>query len=303
MSVLSPIMSFIVDKEVGFPIPSEKEKVNKALKRYRQIYKEHPNRSDIGEIMFGIADLLVGRNDPGDYAEATKTYDQILLKNPPEYLKARALIGKAELLIGTPAEFANAITLCEKARQILGKDLSDFFSAKSFVIEAELLLARREKGDWAKAVELINQIIKEKNAHWYFRGRALLSKAEILFYREPGDLGTAIKLSDQAIRELKSRPDDYFSCKGKILRGEMLIRREKRGDFEKAEKILSEVLKSKFNYSDLIARAKLDLADIVSNPKAGKLLQEVSEMEGLDPYLAEKAKLVSEHIKERPRRK
>ena len=71
MSVLSPIMSFIVDKEVGFPIPSEKEKINKALKRYRQIYKEHPNRSDIGEILFGAVLIVIQmvRVERGEYRD------------------------------------------------------------------------------------------------------------------------------------------------------------------------------------------------------------------------------------------
>src|SRR3989338_3618511 len=168
MAVLSPIMSYIVDKEIGFPIPSEKEKLNKALRRYRGILSQHPNRSDAPEIMFGIADLLVGRNEPGDYAEAMKIYAQILLRNPPEYLKARALTGKAELMIGAPSDFGNAISLCEKARQILGNKVSEFFAAKTYIVEAELRLARQEKGDWAAAVELINRVIKEKTAHWYF---------------------------------------------------------------------------------------------------------------------------------------
>ena len=76
MAVLSPIMSFIVDKEVGFPIPSEKERINKALKRYRKIMEKNPTRSDTPEIMFGVADLLVGRNEPGDYAELQRRAGQ-----------------------------------------------------------------------------------------------------------------------------------------------------------------------------------------------------------------------------------
>ena len=173
MVMLSPIMSYVVDKEIGFPIPSEKEKINKALRRYRNILAQHSKRSDSPEIMFGVADLLVGRGEAGDHAEAVKLYDQILLRNPPEYLKARALIGRAELLIGQPAEFGNAISICEKARQILGKDMAEFFAAKTIIVEAELRLARRDKGDWATALEMINQVVKEKDAHWYFRGRAL----------------------------------------------------------------------------------------------------------------------------------
>lgn len=303
MAVLSPIMSYIVDKEIGFPIPSEREKINRALKRYRNILAQHPKRADAPEIMFGIADLLVGRGDPGDYAEAGKIFDQILLKNPPDYLKARALIGKAELLIGVPEEFGNAISLCEKAHQILGSDISDFFAAKTFIVEAELRLARQDKGDWEAALELINRIVKEKNAHWYFRGRALLSRAEIILYRNPENLGIPLKLTDSALKELASRPDDYFTNKGRVVKAEILTRRARSGDFEKAEKLLTEVLKMPFAYKDLIARAKLDLADIVAHPKAVKLLKEVHQMEGLDPYLIEKASIIEKALKQRKKSK
>lgn len=302
MAMLSPVMSYIVDKEIGFPIPSEKEKINKALRRYRQILAQHPNRSDGPEIMFGIADLLVGRNDAGDFAEAMKLYDQILLRNPPEYLKARALIGKSELLIGQPAEFGNAISLCEKARQILGNDVSDFFAAKTYIVEAELRLARRDKGDWANALGLINQVVKEKGAHWYFRGRALLSKAEIILYRNPDELSPALKLVDFSLKELASRPDDYFSLKGKVVKAEILSRRAKKGDLPRAEKLLTDVLKMSA-YKDLVARAKLDLADVVAHPKAAKLLKEVHEMEGLDPYLIEKASIIEQAIKNKNKKK
>ena len=42
------------------------------------------------------------------------------------------------------------------------------------------------------------------------------------------------------------------------------------GDFERAAKLLDEVIKSASAYKDLIARAKLDLADVVKKPKAEK---------------------------------
>jgi len=295
-------MSYVVDKEIGFPIPSEKEKINKALRRYRSILSQHSKRSDAPEIMFGIADLLVGRNDPGDFAEAMKIYDQIMLRNPPEYLKARALIGKSELMIGNPAEFGNAISLCEKAREILGNNVAEFFAAKTLIVEAELRLARRDKGDWATALGLINRVVREKDAHWYFRGRALLSKAEIILYRNPEELGPALKTVDFALKEMASRPDDYFTNKAKVVKAEIVSRRANKGDFERAEKLLMEVLKMPFAYKDLIARAKLDMADIVAHPKATKLLKEVHEMEGLDPYLIEKASIIEQVVKDKEKK-
>lgn len=294
-------MSYIVDKEVGFPIPSEREKINKVLKRYNRILVQNPKRSDTPELMFGIADLMVGRGDAGDHRKAMNIYDQILLRPIPESLRARALIGKAELMIGIRDEFDNAISLAEKARKLLGANMAEFFAAKTYLVEAELLLARRSKGDWAKALELINRVVKEKEAHWYFRGRALLSKAEIILYRNPDDVAQSLKLVDFALKEMKSRPDDYFVNKGKVLKSETLIHRAKKGDFEKAEKLLTEVLKMPFAYKDLVARAKLDLADIAHHPKAIELIQEVVQMEGLDPYLIEKARLIEKAVKEKSR--
>lgn len=303
MAILSPIMSYVVDNELGFPIPSQKEKINKALKRYRYILSQHPKRADAPEIMFGIADLLVGRGNPGDYNDALRFYDHILLHLPPEYLKARALIGKAELLIGNPDEFDNAISLCEKARQILGKDLADFFAAKTIAVEVELRLARQAEGDWKKALGLINLLIKAKKTHWYFLGRALLSKAEIIFWRNPKNLGEPLKLVNAALIKLKTREDDYFTNKGKVLRAEMLTRRAKKGDFERAEKLLVEVLKMSMDYKDLIARAKLDLADVVRHPKATRLIKEVLQMEGLDPYLIDKASIIEKALKHSKKKK
>ncbi|MFH1362020.1 MAG: hypothetical protein ABIH69_05140 [bacterium] len=296
-------MSFIVDKEIGFPIPSEKEKINKALKRYRKILAMHPKRSDAPELMFGIADLLVGRNDPGDYAEAFKYYDFILLRNPPSYLKARALVGKAELMIVNRDELGNAISLCDQARKILGSDVSDFFAAKTLIVEAELCFVRKEKGDWAKTLNLISQVIKEKNAHWYFRGRALLTKTEVLLFRDPDDITTALKTIEFALKELKSRPDDYFSLKGNLLKADLLIRRGKKRDLEKAEKLLSEIIKTSFAYKALIARAKISLANIVNHPKASRLIKQVHEMEGIDPYLIEKASLLQKSLNQKPAKK
>ena|GEM_PF-563012 len=302
MAILSPLMSYIVDKEVGFPAPSEKEKINKVLKRYNRILAQNPKRSDTPELMFGIADLLVGRGNPGDHSQAMKIYDQILLRQIPDSLKARALVGKAELMIGSPEEFGNAISLCEKAREILGKSLSEFFAAKTLLVEAELRLARKSGNDWGEAVKLADKVIKEKNAHWYFRGRSFLVKAEINLYQRPEKLNESIKLCNAALKEMKNRFDDYFAYKGKVLKAEMLIRRGQRIDLERAQKLLTDVVEMPFAYKDLIVRAKIDLADIATHPKATRILREVLQMEGVDPYLVEKARLVEKAIKAKSRK-
>ncbi|MBU0671470.1 MAG: hypothetical protein KJ732_00410, partial [Candidatus Margulisbacteria bacterium] len=102
-------------------------------------------------------------------------------------------------------------------------------------------------------------------------------------------------------KELKSRPDDYFANKGKIVKAEILTNRATKSDFVRAEKLLTEVVKMSLPYTGLIARAKLDLADIVNHPKAVQLLKQVHEMVGLDPYLIEKASIITQAIKEKAR--
>jgi tetratricopeptide (TPR) repeat protein len=301
MGILSPIMSYIVDKEVGFPAPTEKEKINKALKRYRALLQKHPKRPDATEIMFGIADLLVGRGESGDYSEAMKHYDQILLRPVPDYLRARTLVGKAEILIGIREELSNAISLCEKARKILKKDLSDFFVAKTFVVEAELRFVRGEANDWKKAVSMANEVIKAKDSNWYFRGRAFLNKSEITMLSDPAKTSEALKLCESALKQLKSRPADYFNLKGNVMKAELLSHRAKKGDLEKAEKILTDVIKSHVVFNDLVARAKIDLANIANHPKASHLLKQVHEMEALDPYLIEKTRMVENALREKKR--
>lgn len=299
MAVLSPIMSFIVDKEMGFPAPSEKEKINKVIKRYRNILSYNSKRSDAPELMFGIADLLMGRGEPGDYREAARIYDQILTRLAPDSLRARALVGKAELLIGKADEAENALSLCEKARKLLHNDLEDFFVCKTIIVEAEILMARNKKNDWEKAIKLVDQLIRSKHSHWYFKGRALLVKAEITLYKFPKKIKEVNVLCDKAIKELISRPDDYFTNKARILKSETIVQRGIGGDKQRAEKLLNEVISAGSGYKDLVARAKLDLADIVKTPKANKLVQEVFEMEELDPYLVDKARLVEKAIKDR----
>ena len=95
--------------------------------------------------------------------------------------------------------------------------------------------------------------------------------------------------------------DDYFTIKSKVLKAEILISRAKKIDFVRAEKLLMEVIKKPLTYKDLIARAKLGLADIVKHPKAAKFLKEVHEIEGLDPYLVKKAGIIEKALKAKAR--
>lgn len=298
MGILSPIMSYIVDKEMGFPAPSETEKINKTIERYRRILSKFPNRSDIGEIKFGLADLLIGRNAAGDYKEANRHFEEILKMGPSQYLKARILVGKAELLgpTGKIKEIETGIALCEEAHKILKNELIDFFAAKTVVVKADLFLMRNKKGDHNKAFKLYDSVVRYRGAHWYFRARALLGKAELILYHKPVELTAAIKMCVEAGKLMESRSGDYFTYKIKIIDAELRIRRAERDDLFRAQKLLSAVIAATPAYQDLIARAKIDLAEISKHPRAAKLCQEVIETEGLDPYLADKARQVCQKL-------
>ena len=56
-----------MEKEHSFPAPSEKEKLERAIKRYSLVLSRYPQRLDIGEIKFGLADMYIGRGGDGEH--------------------------------------------------------------------------------------------------------------------------------------------------------------------------------------------------------------------------------------------
>lgn len=299
--IISPVMKFIVDKEAGYPSPSEKEKLDRAITKFRRILTNLTGTFNIAETKFGLADMLVGRNEPGDFTEAMRLYNYILDVAPTSYLRARALVGKAELLIKSEEKAAikEAVSLCEKARDILKDDLSDFFTAKAFVVEAELL-AKLGMTNHKKATSLLDKVIKNKHANTYFKARAIVQRVEMpLFNPKFSKVAPLIKLSKEAQKLLSDRPNDYFAIKAALLEAEMLTRKAGKADLAAAQGICAKVMANGLAEKGLVARAKLDLAMISSHPKAEKLYREVLEMEGIDPYLIEKAKMIERSLKKK----
>ena len=301
-------MRFIVDKEKDYPAPPESEKLSRAINKFRKILGNISGNFNIAETQFGLADMLVGRGGSGDYKEAMRLYNNILDIAPTSYLRARALVGKAELLINSDKkeDRIEAIALSEKAHNILKDDMSDFFASKTFVVHAEILLKSWEPKDHAKARKLLDKVIKSKDAPEYFRGRAMVGRAEVLLSKpkpKGTDVGAALKLCEKTRKVLKDRTSDYFFIKSKLVEAELRIRRGKGADLERAGKLCGEVIRNKEAKKNLLARAKLDLAEVSRHPKALKLHKEVTEMEGLDPYLIEKAKAVEAALKAKAKKK
>ena len=304
MAILSPIMSYIVGKEADYPSPSTKIKLNKVIGRYKLILKTFAYRYDIGEIRFGLADLLIGRNSAGDYAEALKLYDAILNDPKSQFLTARALAGKAELTItsGDPKEIDAGIALARRAEKILIEEVGkeDFFYQKSLIVEAELLTKKGNKKDATLATKCFESIISSNNTNYYFNARAMIGLSELKTYTaKPKELKKYADYCDSAIELLRFRPNDYFTIKARMVLAEVLTRINRKKNVNRVIQLLNQVITNKESGDIMVARAKLDKADVSKIVNAKKLIKEVRKTKGLPDYLYKKADMIEADLKER----
>lgn len=305
MGILSPIMSFIVDREPSYPSPSEKIKLNKVIGRYRLLLKTIAWRYDVGEIKFGLADLLVGRNDPGDYKEALKLYDEILKAIASPYLRARALAGKAELMIRSEdlKDIQEAVALAGTASKIITKEIgpNDFFCQKAQVVEAELLQTRLgTPSDLKLATRLFDKIIKNDKSNAYFKARAMVGISELKTYSAPvKELKKYAEYCHSAQVLLAERPSDYFMVKARVVEAEILTRIDPKKNVNKIIALCNQVILAKTADMHLMLRAKLVKADVSKRENALKLIKEVRTSKDLPGYLSEKADIVEKAINSR----
>lgn len=306
MGVWSPIMSFIVDREPNYPSTTEKVKLNKVIGRYRLILKSIAWRYDIGEIKFGLADLLVGRNDPGDYKEAFKLYDDILKNVCSPYLRGRALTGKAELMITSDnkTEINEAISLSKSAAEIIKREIgpNDFFYQKAHVVEAELLTKKGSPADIKLASKLYDGVILNEKSSAYFKARAMIGLSELKTYSVPiKDLKKYAEYCHSSQILLAERPSDYFMVKAKVVEAEILTRMDAKKNVNKIISLCNQVIsiKSSDHVEHLLLRAMLDKADVSKPKNALALIENVKATKDLPDYLAKKAKIVAEALKKR----
>lgn len=301
MAILSPIMSYIVGKEGDFPSPSAKIKLNKVIGRYKLILRTFTYRHDIGEIKFGLADLLIGRNDPGDYTEALKLYNDILKCPTSPFLAARALAGKAELLIPSNDKkvIDEAIELARKAKKILLNEVGreDFFYQKSVVVEAELLTKRGAKADTGAAGRLFEFLIKSNQTNYYFSARAMIGVSELRTYiAKPKELKRYADYCDSAIELLRFRPQDYFMIKAKMVLAEVLTRMDPKKNVNRIIQLCNQVILSSTADNEMIARTRLDKADVSKIGNTRKLIEEVRKTTDLPEYIYKKADLIEKDL-------
>ncbi len=304
MGIISPIMSFIVDREPNYPSPSEKIKLNKVIGRYRLLLRTIAWRYDVGEIKFGLADLLVGRNEEGDYKDAMKLYNDILKGIASPYLRGRSLAGKAELMITSenPAEIREAIELAKSASVLIVKEIgvNDFFYQKAVVVEAELLAKVGGATNIKAASKLYDQVIKNEKSNGYFKARAMVGAAEMKTYSAPvKELKKYSEYCHDAQVLLAERPSDFFMIKARVVEAEVLTRIDAKKNVNKIISLCNQVISARSADEQLVLRAKLDKADVSKKDNALKLIKDVRATKGLPAYLAEKAKMVEADVKKR----
>ena len=304
MGILSPIMSFIVDREPNYPSPTEKVKLNKVIGRYRLLLKTIAWRYDIGEIKFGLADLLVGRNEPGDYNEAIKLYNEILKGISSPYLRGRSLAGKAELMITSddPKEIDEAITLAKQSYEVIRKEIgiNDFFYQKALVVEAELLSKKGGAPNQKQAVKLYELVIKNEKSNPYFKARAMVGISELKTWTaKMVELKKYADYCNTAQILLAERPSDYFIIKAKVVNAEVLSRMDTKKYVNKIISLCNQVILNKAADPQLVFRAKLDKADVSKPVNAIKIIREVRASKDLPAYLAQKAKMVEQAARKR----
>jgi len=297
---LSPILSHLVKSTIA--AVGEKEKLNRLINKYRKMLRFVEGGINISEIRFGLADLLITRDDPGDWSEAKTHYDFVLEHAPYGYLRSAATIGKAELAVraAQKKDIDLGIELAQRAlRNLLALvGPSDFYSIKSLVVEAELRIKRGADGDKAAARKLFERAYSDDMADPYFRGRAIVGHSEMSLY-DPKikDINREIQLCHDAIDLLSDKPDDYFAVKAKLLQGEFIGRRMAHYDKSRATGIFMGIIGNKNADIDLVSRARLNLAEISEKKKALRLVKEVLAVKSLDPYLHKRAREIEKRIK------
>lgn len=289
-----------------YPSPSNPEEIGFRIESVKGALSSPTQGFPRAKALLKLADLLVGRNRPGDYLEAEKVYDEALSTTlPGDEENSKALIGKAELalpLSSNPSEIKSAVESCKKALKSLKGKPSDFFFAKGMAVEAELLLKLGGKEEREEAIGLYEEIISKPTTDMYFKLRAVVGVIDLLeaFYKE--DLRAKHDRYISALQEAvaafgEGRPNDYFRIKGMILLSEMMLIKDRAALGENAKRLLLEVINNESASDDLRARASLTLAEVSTSSLARSLIKGVRKMDGIDPYLLRRATTLEDALR------
>ncbi len=298
---LSPILSHLVQATIS--AVGEKEKLDRLITKYRKMLSMVDGTFNASEIRFGLADLLITRDEEGDWKEARNHYEFVLEKAPYGYLRSAAMVGKAELAIRLSAEkdMEDAIGLAQRAYKNLASLVgpSDFYSVKCLVVEAELRIRRNFKGDRSTALRLFQKVYEDDMADQYFRARAIVGHSELLLYEKKKNIEKEIALLHDATEYLEDKPNDYFCLKAKLLQGELIVQRMAHYDKSRATGIFMGIIGNKNADMDLVNRSRLDLAEISTVDKAKQLIKEVRTSKMVDQYLLDRASIIEKFLKKR----
>jgi len=290
-----------------FPSPSNPEEIEYQLDCVKDFLGSPKEGSQRPGALLKMADLLVGRNEAGDYLEASKVYDEALSSSlPADEYNVKAQIGKAELalpLSTNPSDARKAIEVCKKAAAALKGKPSDFFLAKALAVQAELLLKLGGEKERQEALALYEEMISKPTTNMYFRLRGVVGVIDLLGTYYKAQLSAKydryIVALQEAVESLgENRPNDYFRIKGLILLSELMLIKDKDALGENAKRLLLEVINNEAASDDLRARASLSLAEVSSSSLAKSLLKGIRKMDGIDPYLLRRATAIETALKE-----
>lgn len=158
------------------------------------------------------AELLAKKSGQKSNKAAAALFDKLINKkgaNP--YFRARAAVGKAELILYFGFDsISKGIKLCDETLRILYDRPLDYFVIKAKLVQAEMLTRRGSSSDLEKAEMLCEKVITTSVSSKDLAARAKLVLAEI------SKKGKAEKLFSEVLND--DGLDPYLIEKAKVLR-------------------------------------------------------------------------------------
>jgi hypothetical protein len=288
-----------------YPSPADQSILTRMIDEVeRTLLEANVPHEEYSQIRIFLADLFVSRGNRTDYLRARDLYKEITEKATLPELRAKAMVGIAELSINSPhrAEWEEGITSCRNAHQVLRASPEDFFTTKSQIVCAELLMKKGDPDDHTEALEIFNKVIESTYSSRYFKIRAVVGKSEIILFffhdtpeEQLKELEKCLQLATEALRLAHARPNDYFAVKLKVILAEILLALPNR-ELPHIRELLSKVADAAENPPDLRARSYLRLAAATESPTSMRYIEKIQNMGNIDSFWKLQADELLQHI-------
>lgn len=276
-----------------YPSPADPSILSRMIEEVeRTLLESHVPLEEYAQVRIFLADLFVSRGSRSDHLRARELFKEISDKSSSAELQAYAMVGQAELSIGSPDQNdrKDGIKQSRDAYNILRTSPEDFFTSKAQIVLAELLMKEGNPDDHIEALEIFNRVIESPYSSRYFKIRAAVGKSEIVLFFFHGDADDRLKelekcllLCTEALRLAHTRPKDYFSIKLKVILAEILLALPDR-ELGHIRELLTKVADADENPADLRARSYLRLAVASQTPTSTRYLEKIQKMEYIDSF-------------------